>query len=51
VAVAALAGAIICRMPDWNWHGYSSSYTAVQVIDTFIGWLLVGFALAALTIP
>lgn len=49
VAVAALAGAVICRLPDWNWHSFSASYTAVLVADAVIGWTLVGFALAALT--
>lgn len=49
VGLAALAGAIVCRLTDWNWHGYSTSYTAVGIADAFIGWTLVGLALAALT--
>jgi hypothetical protein len=49
VAVAALAGAVMCRLPDWNWHGFPASYTAVTVADTVIGWTLVGLVLAAIT--
>jgi len=43
-----LAAGLICRLPDWNWHGYSSGYTAVNVIDHTVGAFLVGLALAAL---
>jgi hypothetical protein len=49
VGLAALAGAIVCRLSDWNWHGYSRSYTAVELADVAIGWTLVGLVLAALT--
>src|SRR5262245_33513673 len=49
VGMAVLAGAIVCRLTDWNLHGYSTSYTAVGVADGFIGWTLVGLALAGLT--
>jgi hypothetical protein len=49
VAVAALAGAVICRLPDWNWHGFPTNYTAVSVADCVIGWTLVGLVLAAVT--
>ncbi len=47
VGLAGLSGAVICRLTDWNWHGYSTSYTAVCVADTLIGWTLVGVTLAA----
>jgi len=43
-----LAAGCICRMPDWNWHGYSTSFTAVCVADHAIGGFLVGLAIAAL---
>ena len=37
-----------CRLPDWNWHGFSARYTAVAIADAAIGWTLVGCALAGL---
>ncbi len=47
VCVAALAGTVICRVTDWNWHGYSTSYTVVSVADVAVGWFLTGLAIAA----
>jgi hypothetical protein len=49
VGLAAFAGAVICRLTDWNWHGYATDYTLVALVDVAVGWLLVGLALAALT--
>jgi hypothetical protein len=48
VAVAGLAAGIICRVPDWNWHQYPANHTLVQIANQAIGWLLSGFALAAI---
>ena len=49
VTLGALAGAILCRVTDWNWHGYSTPYAAVAVADVAVGWFLVGLALAWVT--
>jgi hypothetical protein len=46
VGVAGLAGAGLCRLPDWNWHRFSAAYTAVLVADAAVGWFLVGWVLA-----
>ena len=46
VATIGLAAGLICRLPDWNWHGYSTAYALVNVIDHTAGALLVGLALA-----
>jgi hypothetical protein len=46
VGVGGLAGAGLCRLPDWNWHGFSARYTAVLLADAAIGWFLVGLVLA-----
>ena len=46
VGAGGLAGAMLCRLPDWNWHGFSTHYTAVAIADATIGWTLVGCALA-----
>lgn len=51
IAVGGMAGAVICRLPDWNWHGFSGHYTAVSVADATIGWLLTGLAIAAVVQP
>lgn len=48
VAVIGLAAGLICRLPDWNWHGYSAAYTAVCMADHVVGSALVGLALAAI---
>ena len=48
VTGVGLAAGLICRLPDWNWHGYSTSYTAVCVADHVVGAFLLGLALAAL---
>jgi hypothetical protein len=48
VGTAGLAGALLCRLPDWNWHGFSTGYTAVAIADAAIGWTLVGCALGAI---
>jgi hypothetical protein len=47
VGVVGLSAAFICRLPDWNWHGYSTDYTAVNVADHVVGAVLLGLALAA----
>lgn len=48
VTAMGLSAGLICRLPDWNWHGYSTAFTAVNVIDHTVGAFLVGLALAAL---
>ena len=48
VTAIGLAAGLICRMSDWNWHGYSSAYTAVNVVDHAVGACIVGLAVAAL---
>jgi hypothetical protein len=42
------AAALICRVTDWNWHGYSTAYTMVCAADHVVGGFLVGLALAAI---
>jgi hypothetical protein len=47
VGVAGLSAALTCRLPDWNWHGYPTDYTAVNVADHVVGGVLLGLALAS----
>lgn len=48
VAAVGLAAGLTCRAVDWNWHGYSTAYTLVNIADHVVGAFLVGLALARL---
>jgi hypothetical protein len=45
-AGVGLFAGLLCRMTDWNWHGYSTSYALVCVVDHVIGCFLAGAAIA-----
>jgi hypothetical protein len=47
VTIAAFAGTAAVRFNEWNWHGFSTRYTMVNVVDGLIGWFLTGLAIAA----
>ncbi len=51
IVIAALAGAVISELPNWNWWGFSTGYTIVILADVVIGWLLAGLVIARLTAP
>lgn len=51
VCVAALAGTLVCRLGDWNWHCFAAGYTLVRVADVAIGWFLVGLAISGIVRP
>ena len=46
LAVAGLAASVIADLPNWNWWGYSGTYTAVNLIDYTLTWLLAGLVIA-----
>lgn len=46
VLVFALAATLIKDVPAWNWFGFDSFYTLVNIADTLVGWLLAGLVLA-----
>ena len=46
LAVVGLAASVIVDLPNWNWWGFSSSFTAVDVADNVLTWLLAGLAIA-----
>lgn len=48
VSLCAMAGHASARLMDWNWHGFPTRFTVVNVIDAFIGWTLTGLAIGAL---
>ncbi|HXN64993.1 MAG TPA: hypothetical protein VN862_06635 [Candidatus Acidoferrales bacterium] len=47
LAVAGLAGGLIVDLPNWNWWGFSGAYTAVDIANSVITWMLAGLAIAA----
>lgn len=49
VFVAGVAGALIGHLPYWNWWGFPSNYTLVNIADLGISWFLGGLALAWVT--
>jgi len=51
LAVAGLAASVIADLPNWNWWGYSATYTAVNLIDYTLTWLLAGLVIAKVAKP
>jgi len=49
LVVVALTAGVICHVPDWNWWGFSTEYTAVAFADLLIGWTLAGLAIVKVT--
>jgi len=46
VAVAGLAAGVLVDLPNWNWWGFSGAYTAVDIADSTMTWLLAGLVIA-----
>jgi hypothetical protein len=51
VLVAALAGAGMALLADWNWWSYSAGYTATTLTDVGISWFLAGLLIAKVAAP
>jgi hypothetical protein len=51
LAVAGLAASVIADLPNWNWWGFSGAYTAVNLIDYTLTWLLAGLVIAKVAKP
>lgn len=51
LAVAGLAASVITDLPNWNWWGFSGAYTAVNLADTTLTWLLAGLVIAKVAKP
>ena len=51
LAVAGLTASVIVDLPNWNWWGFSGSYTAVNLADSTITWLLAGLVIAKVAKP
>jgi hypothetical protein len=51
LAIAGLAASVIADLPNWNWWGYSATYTVVNLIDYTLTWLLAGLVIARVAKP
>ncbi|MGA8152726.1 MAG: hypothetical protein WB952_17375 [Terriglobales bacterium] len=51
LAIAGLAASVIVDLPNWNWWGFSGAYTAVNLADSTITWLLAGLVIAKVAKP
>jgi hypothetical protein len=51
LAVAGLAASVIVDLPNWNWWGFSGVYTAVNLADSTVTWLLAGLVIAKVAKP
>ncbi|MGA7915680.1 MAG: hypothetical protein WCA00_10635 [Candidatus Acidiferrales bacterium] len=46
LAVVGLSASVIVDLPNWNWWGFSGAYTAVNLADSTITWLIAGLVIA-----
>jgi hypothetical protein len=46
LAVVGLSASVIADLPNWNWWGFSTPYTAVMMADYALTWLLAGSVIA-----
>src|ERR1700722_18910666 len=46
LAVVGLSASVIVDLPNWNWWGFSGAYTAVNLADSTLTWLLAGLVIA-----
>ena len=51
IAISGLTASVIVDLPNWNWWGFSGVYTAVNLIDVTITWLLAGLVIAKIAKP
>ncbi len=46
IALIGFMIGFVSHAPYWNWFGFSTSYTLVQILDFTIGWSLAGLVIA-----
>jgi len=46
LAVAGLAASVIVDLPNWNWWGFSGTYTLINLVDFTLTWMFAGFVIA-----
>jgi hypothetical protein len=45
----ALAAGVVCRLPEWNWWGFSAGFVLMEFMDLLVGWFLAGLVIAKVT--
>jgi hypothetical protein len=51
LAVIGLLASVIVDLPNWNWWGFSGAYTAVNLADSMLTWLVAGLVIAKVAKP
>jgi hypothetical protein len=51
LAIVGLAASVIVDLPNWNWWGFSGAYTAVNLADSMLTWLVAGLVIAKVARP
>jgi hypothetical protein len=51
VTIVGLLASLMTLVPYWNWYGYPTDFTAAQIAEHTIGWLLAGLVLASIVRP
>jgi hypothetical protein len=51
LAVVGLTASVVVDLPNWNWWGFSGAYTAVNLADSTLTWLLAGLVIAKVVKP
>jgi hypothetical protein len=46
LTLAGLAAGVISDLPNWNWWGFSGSYTTAAVTDSALTWFVAGLVIA-----
>lgn len=51
LAIVGLSASVIADLPNWNWWGFSGTYTLVNLIDYTITWFLAGLVIVKVAKP
>jgi hypothetical protein len=51
LAIAGLSASVIVDLPNWHWWGLSGAYTAVNLLDSMLTWLIAGLVIAKVAKP
>jgi len=51
LGVVGLAAGVITELPNWNWWGFSGSYTLVMIADATLTWVIAGLVIAKVAKP
>ncbi len=51
LGIVGLGAGVITELPNWNWWGFSGSYTLVMIADATLTWLFAGLVIAKVAKP